>query len=130
MSNVKMSVTIELPGSTMMTPQECGENPKNYKKQVQVLSIKAYDAKAKKSSFKKEKIEYRTRKCIPAYQSINMTEEAYEYMISSLCPEWYAPMGGINKWKKLPIKERLQLHLDRTCKSLGGISYTYVVFGE
>lgn len=128
MSTIKLSVTIVLPGSTMMTPQECGENPENYKKHKILLNVKRYDKKTRKNFFRTEAVVFRTRKCIPANQSINMTEEAYEYMTSTVCPDWYPE--GINKWKKLPKTERLELHLERTCKALGGVSYSYIVFGD
>lgn len=128
MSNIKLSVTIELPGSTMMSPQECGENPENYNRVRILLSVKHWDKKTKKAFYKVEPLEFKTRKCVPAQQSINMTDEAYEYMTSQACPEWY--YLGVGKWKKLSKIERLEQHLERTCKALKGISYTYVVFGE
>ena len=128
MSTAKLSVTIELQGSTMMTPQECGENPENYNSNKVLLSVKHYDKKTKKSFYKIEPLLFKTRKCIPAHQSINMNDEAYEYMTSQSCPEWY-PLG-ISKWKKLSPQERLELHLERTCKALNGKSYTYIVFGD
>lgn len=128
MSTIKLSVTVELQGSTMMTPQVCGENPENYDVNRVFLSVKHYDKKTRKSFYRTEPLFFETRKCIPAHQSINMSEEAYEYMISQACPEWY-PLG-ISKWKKLSPEERLELHLERTCKALNGKSYTYVIFGD
>lgn len=131
MTTIKLSVTIVLPGSTMMTSQECEQNPKdNYVSHKMMLSIKHFDKKTKKAFYKREPLEFKTRKCIPAQQVLKMSEEAYDYMISSSCPDWYLMRGGISKWKKLSPKERLELHLDRTCKSLGGISYTYAIFGD
>lgn len=130
MSNVKMSVTIMLPGGTMMAPQECGENPKNYDRNVITLSVKHFDKKTKKSFFRNEPLEFKTRKCNPVPQVINMSEEAYEYMTSAMCPEWFIPMGGISKWKKLSANERLDFHLERTCQAMGGISFDYVVFED
>ncbi len=128
MVSIKMSVTIELLGSKMMTPQECGENPENYDNNKLLLSVKNFDKKTKKFFYKTEPLTFKTRKSIPANQSINMSDEAYEYMTSQACPEWYS--FGISKWKKLSATERLELHLDRVCKGLGGKSYTYVVFGD
>jgi hypothetical protein len=129
MNAIKLSVTIVLPGSTMMTSQECDENPQeNYKKNCILLSVKRYDNKTKKSYYVTERLDFKTRKCIPAQQVIRMTDEAYDYMTSSACPEWYA--FAINKWRKMSKIERLEEHLDRLCKSLGGLSYTYVIFKD
>ena len=128
MSTTKLSVTIELQGSTMMAPQVCGENPENYDVHTMPLSVRNYDKKTRKVFYKTEPLSFKTRKSIPAYQSINMSDEAYDYMISQSCPEWY-PLGA-RKWKQLSPKMRLELHLERTCKALNGKSYTYVVFGD
>ena len=128
MSTIKLSVTIELQGRKMMTPQECGQNPKNYNSHLVMLNVRHYDKKTKKSFYRMEPLAFTTRKCVPAMKSINMSDEAYDYMTSQSCPEWYPQ--GINKWKKLSKEERLELHLDRTCKAFDGKSYTYTVFDD
>ena len=128
MSTTKLSVTVELQGSTMVSSQECEQNPENYEQNKLMLSVKHYDKKTRKYFFRTEPLYFNTRKCIPAHQVLNMSEEAYNYMTSQACPEWYAL--GINKWKKLSELDRLEAHLDRTCKFLGGSSYTYHIFGD
>ena len=47
MIDVKLSVTIELQGNTMMTPQECGENPENYDRNWMLLFVRTFDKKTK-----------------------------------------------------------------------------------
>ena len=130
MTDTKLSVTITRPGGVMMTPQECGENPENYNKVRILLSVRTFDKKTKKFFYKKEPLEFRTRRCATAQQVIKMSNEAYDYMTSSMCPDWFIPMGGISKWKSLSKEKRLEHHLDRLCSSLRGISYTYVIFGD
>ena len=130
MIDVKLSVTIELQGNTMMTPQECGENPENYDRNWMLLSVRTFDKKTKKFFYRKEPLEFKTRKCIPAQQVLKMSSESYEYMTSTACPDWFIPQGGIHKWKQLSPEQRLELHLDRTCKALRGKSYSYVVFND
>ena len=74
-----------------------------------------------------EIITFHTRKCKPATQSLNMSKEAYEYMIDKdSCPSWSKP----GKWAAMSEKERLEAHLQRTVEYLGGISYTYQVFED
>ena len=131
MADVKLSVTILLPGSKIVTSQECEENPLKYcDRNSLILSVKHWDPKAKCSFYKKEPLVFYTKKREPAQQVIKMSPDAYEYMISSACPEWFIPQGGISKWKKMSIEQRLEAHLERTCKALRGISYTYVVFND
>ena len=74
-----------------------------------------------------EIITFHTRKCKPATQSLNMSKEAYEYMIDKdSCPSWSKP----GKWAAMSEKERLEAHLQRTVEHLGGTSYTYQVFED
>lgn len=129
MSTVKLSVTIVLPGSTMMSSQECDENPKeNYNKHRVLLSVKHFDKKTRKTFYKKEAIEFQTRKCIPAQQVLKMSEEAYKAMVSEMCPVWFMP--NVSKWKRLSKEARLHEHLDRLCESMQGLYYTYAVFDD
>lgn len=130
MADAKLSLTIELQGSTMMSPQECGENPDNYDRNWMLLSVKSYDKKTKKFFYRKEPLEFKTRKCKPATQVIKMSQEAYDYMTSIVCPEWFINQGGIHKWRRLSPEQRLEMHLERTCKALGGKAYSYVIFGD
>lgn len=130
MADAKLSLTIELQGSTMMSPQECGENPDNYDRNWMLLSVKSFDKKTKKFFYRKEPLEFKTRKCKPATQVIKMSQEAYDYMTSIACPEWFINQGGIHKWKQLSPEQRLELHLERTCKAMGGKSYSYSIFGD
>jgi hypothetical protein len=129
MDNVKLSVTIELQGNTMMSSQVCDENPKeNYNYETIQIPVKKYDKKKRKTYFTRAVYNIATRKCISAKQVMHLSEESYEYFISQEVPEWFTQ--GINQWKKLSNKERLELNLDRLCKGLGGFSYTYVVFND
>lgn len=132
MSNIKLSVNITLPGSVMMTSQECEENPKvNYDRNFMTLSVKETLPKSKKVSYRSIPIEYKTRKCKTAQQVIKMCDEAYEYMTSNSCPEWFnSTYGGPMRWKRLSKIERLEYHLDRVCKSVGGSSFTYNIYPD
>lgn len=127
MDAIKVSVTIELPGSQMMTPQECEENPQNYEKHKILLNVEHFDETTKRRYVKKEALVFRTRKCKPAKQAIQIGQEAYNYMVSSECPEWFR---GFAAWRRLSKEARLIAHLDRTCKALGGTSFTYVIFDD
>ena len=115
----------------MMTSQECDKNPRNnYKKVCIMVSTKHVDKNTKKIFTKNEPLEFYTRKCITAQQVLRMCDEAYEYMTSAICPEWFFPIGGPNQWKNLSKTQRLEYHLDRVCASLGGINYTYDIYKD
>lgn len=144
MSEIKLSLSIELQGSTMFSKEEClkttrkvierkTKSGKVFKKTIYVQtedldkmtkgSVRVTDKNGKNP----EIITFYTRKCKPATQTINMSKEAYEYMIDkNSCPSWSKPA----KWAAMSKKERLEAHLQRTVEHLGGVSYTYQVFED
>lgn len=76
---------------------------------------------------KKETLHVHIRKCKQAQQVTNISRQAYEYMISENArPKGITP----GHWKKLSLKERLEVGLKEICESYGGISYTYVVLKD
>lgn len=144
MNEIKLNLSIELPGSTMLSKEECLKTTRKviekktkagkiYKKTIEV-KVEDWDKMEKHSmrvantnGTNSEIITFHTRKCKPATQSLNMSKEAYEYMINEdSCPSWSKP----GKWAAMSEKERLEAHLQRTVEYLGGISYTYQVFED
>lgn len=144
MNEIKLSLSIELQGSTMFSKEECLKTThkvieketkagKIYKKTIEVkvedwdMMEKHFMRVANTNGTKPEIITFHTRKCKPASQSLNISKEAYEYMIDkNSCPSWSKP----SKWAAMSEKERLEAHLQRTAEYLGGISYTYQVFED
>ena len=144
MSEIKLNLSIELPGSTMLSKDECLKTThkviekktkagKIYKKTIKVR-VEDKDKMEKHTvrvtdtnGANPEIITFHTRKCKPATQSLNISKEAYEYMIDKdSCPSW----SKLGKWAAMSKKERLEAHLQRTVAHLGGISYTYQVFED
>lgn len=144
MIDIKLNLSIELPGSTMLSKEECLKTTRKviekktkagkiYKKTIEV-KVEDWDKMEKHSmrvanmnGTNPEIITFHTRKCKPATQSLNMSKEAYEYMIDKdSCPSW----SKSGKWTAMSEKERLEAHLQRTVEYLGGISYTYQVFED
>ena len=144
MSEIKLSLSIELQGSTMFSKEECLKTARRviekkikagkiYKKTIEV-KVEDWNKMEKhtmrvtdEGGTNPEIITFHTRKCKPAMQSLNMGKEAYEYMIDkNSCPSWSKP----GKWAAMSEKERLEAHLQRTVEHLGGVSYTYQVFED
>lgn len=144
MSEIKLSLNIELQGSTMFSKEECLKTTcKVIEKKTKAGKIHNEIIEAKVENWDKmekhsmrvanlngtspEIITFHTRKCKPATQSLNISKEAYEYMIDKdSCPSW----SKLSKWAVMSKKERLEAHLQRTVEYLGGISYTYQVFED
>ena len=122
MNEIKVSLSITLQGGVMYSQEQAKalekekvgtgydtfnmkvEGLKNGKKDVQTITVK-------------------TRKCKPAGQSLNLSMDAYNYMVSSEAPYFVKPRD----WEKLTKKQRLEAHLKRIVEELGGVSFTYAV---
>ena len=69
-----------------------------------------------------------------AQQSIKMCKEAYNYMTSTEVPNWFVPFKPIKarakEWSALSETQRLEMHLARTCRHLGGKSFTYQIIDD
>ena len=140
MSEIKLSLSIELRGSTMFSKEECLKTTqktittKNGRKRTVTKVVEDWDKMGKHTirvtdtdGTSPKIITFRTRKCKPATQSLNMSKEAYKYMINKdSCPSWSKP----GKWAAMSVKERLEAHLQRIVEHLGGVSYTYQVFKD
>ena len=128
MNEIKLNLNIVLPGRTLLSVQECAENPKeSYQKEVvRVESFKKNPKKKFQMIKEMEYLDIHVRKCRTASQSINMTKEAYDYMVSKECPYFAKPKD----WVRMSKVKILEAHLEETCKALGRISYTYQVFED
>lgn len=116
-NEIKLNLNIKLPGSTMISEQLCSENSDCYDDNKLIITDKRN---------KKHIINFKTRKTIPATQSINITKQAYDYYISKECPSFCKN----KEWLTMSKYNRLNAHLDEICKTLGGLSYTYKVFDD
>lgn len=126
MSEIKVRLSMTIPGAVMLSSQECDKNPKeNY--DVTKLLVKGDN---KKDS---ELITVAMRKAKPAKQSVSITKEAYESMVSNEfrceCPSLIRKYPK-HVWLKLNRQQRLEAHLAILAESLGAISFTYEVLDD
>lgn len=143
MIDVKVNLSVILPGSVMLSKEECLKTTqkeitkktragKPYKK---VIDVKVDDwdkmdrntLRVSENGKNAEFITYYTRKCKPASQSLNISTDSYREMVDKAnVPSWSTQY----KWVNMNKKERLEAHLKKIVESLGGISYTYQVFED
>ena len=96
-----------------------------------------------KEENKPETYVYFTRKNRPAKQTINISEEAYNYFISTEVPSGFrVPLElraslkrshesfETQAWKKMGEQGRLEWHLKSICDSMGGTMESYTVFDD
>ena len=126
MLETKVSLTIVVPGATMISKQECLKQLENNVEESLILNhsvITVYD----KDNKNQEVLHIKTRKCIPAKQSINICKDAYEAMTSSEIPY---KVRNKSEWFAMSKKQRLEKHLDDIASHMGGVVESYVVFED
>lgn len=118
-NEIKVNLSITLPGRVMVSEQVAQNKPENYESFSMIVTD--VNNKKKKDS---ERITVKVRKCVPALQSINLSVDAYESMTSKMeVPSW----SKIGTWNAMSEKQRLEAHLKRITEALGGLSFTYKV---
>lgn len=116
MNDIKVNLTIVLPGRIMFSEEESSE-PLKHSTHTQVYTAE---------NGQRTTISYQTRNCKPVRQSLNMSSEAYEYMTDPQSkPVNYS---GMKSWGHISKKERLEWHLKETAQALGGEVESYKVF--
>ena len=126
MLETKVSLTVVVPGATMISKQECLKQLENSDDESLVFNhqvITVYD----KDNKNQKVLHIKTRKCIPARQSLNICKEAYEAMISSEIPY---KVRKVSEWLAMSKKQRLEKHLDDIAAQLGGVVGSYVIFED
>ena len=122
-NEIKVSLSVTLQGSVMLSHEQA----KALEKEKEGTGYDTFNMRVegKKSDGKKDvqTITVKTRKSRPARQSLNLSMDAYNYMVSDEAPYFVKARD----WKRLTKKQRLEAHLNRICQELGGVSYTYAV---
>ena len=121
-NEIKVSLSIVLQGSIMYSQEQA----KALEEEKVGTGYDAFSMRVeglKKGKKDAETITVKTRKCKPAGQSLNLSMDAYEYMIGKEAPHFVKPRD----WERLTKKQRLEAHLKRIVEGLGGVSFTYTI---
>ena len=140
-TSIKVNLSIVLQGSTMLSEQECSKQLKDtivkkgkkkiitktmYNKENNTENRIFLDYKDNDGIRHREPLFFMTRNTIPCKKSINISKEAYDYMVSSECPEW----AKAGEWKQLSKIKRLTAHMQRICENERGISFEFQIFDD
>lgn len=143
MTEVKVRLSMSVPGAQMLSSQECDKNPKKFYN-VESLTIK----KGKNS---KERLKIKTRKCRLVKQCINISKEAYDFMTAPDQPPtkqfskkvYLTKIVGKRKdgklkkevvestlWAQMSTVKRLNWYMNSIAESLGAVGYTFEVLED
>lgn len=127
MSEIKVRLSMTVPGAGMLSSQECEKNPKE---SYNVTKLRVQNGRGKNST---ELITVATRKNKTAKQSISITKEAYDYMVSN---EFESKCSSLlhkypkHVWLKMTPKQRLEAHLSIIAESFNAIGFTYEILDD
>jgi hypothetical protein len=132
MLEVKVSVTFLLPGSTLVTSKPIDKKGKT-KEELDSLNQQFQKTHHQEtiswySNHQRHTIVIWVRNGVPAVQKMQMSKEAYQWMISeesALLDEY-----KMRDWKSFSKMKRLKLHLKRTAESLQGKLLDFEVFED
>lgn len=119
MKDIKVNLSISIPGRIMYSEEEAEAMPNN--KGYELTKVTLNGKKGKRDI-----LNVLSRGCKPVTQSININRDAYDYMCSDTPAKNIKP----NIWKKMKREKRLIAHLEELCESLGGTSFTYKIFDD
>ena len=128
MSEVKLSLSIKLPGRVMYSQEGAKaleyQGLAGFKKHS--LVVEMHKRMGKKVKVDKETIHFKTRNTVPAIQHINISKEAYVYMTSKECPSFMSPKD----WSRMSKVKKLEAHLNEIAESRGGKVLHYHIFED
>ena len=128
----KLSLTLVLPGSNMVSQQVAENKPEEFTEEHKVF-FKSYKSKKDKSP---NVIVFRTRKSIPARQILKMSQEAYEAMLNEPTDAKYnkiiAKVKGklIRVWDTMSEDARIKRHCALIAHDMGAIDFSFNVLGD
>lgn len=126
MTEPKISLTLILPGSVMVSQMDAENNPKlnEYK------SIVLRDGKKEKS------FNYTIRKTVPAKQVIKLSDIAYNYMLETPISSKYYKTISISKgkpvriWDSMAIKDKINKYCATIAENFGAESYSFTILDD
>ena len=142
-TEIKVSLTIELQGSTMLSKEECLKTTQKVIKKKDRKTGKVYGKsvmavvedwdKVNRHTMKVvdkgtfSEIVFYTRKSTPARQHITICKSAYIHMTDgNSCPEW----SKKSTWIQMSKMQRLKAHMDRIAQDMGGKVLSYDILDD
>lgn len=145
MTEVKARLSLSVPGAQLLSPQECGKNPKDsFNTDSTTVAVMS-----KKGKLHKETLIIKTRRQRLVKQSISISKEAFNHWID---PE-AAPTEKLNReitiyktvkkgektkkipvrttlWKNYSVKQRINWHIANIAADLHAVDYSLEVFDD
>lgn len=131
MSDIKVRLTLYVPGAKMVSKEASLENAKD-NCDINQITVEYND---KKGKLKRETITFLTRKQETISQAINISKEAFDYMTDTpTSAKFNKQVKQGNKlkriWDMMTISERLKKHFNLIAEDLKASGYTFEVLDD
>ena len=127
MSEIKVRLSMEVPGATMLSSQDCEKMSKKEAYDHTTLVVKQQVKKGKKRVTEKETLHINTRKSKSARRCISISKEAYSYMTNAK----EIPSARLLKtWGNMTAAQRLEYHFNLIAENFGATSFSYEVLDD
>ena len=127
MSEIKVRLSMTVPGAQMLSSQDSEKMSKKDAYDYSTLTISYKEKKGKKPVIKKETLHINTRKFKPAKQCVSISKEAYDYMTDVMV---IPSSKSVRTWANMSKAKRLEYHLSLIAESFNAIDFTYEVFDD
>ena len=117
MDNIKISARFKIRGNIICSEKDQNSEPLHY----DVNTMDFYDRK----KGKKETVKFKTSRCKPCVQTINMSLEAYQTMMNTPTEKM-----SVNHWKRMSENQRITEHLKEIQNNLGATSFEFTIFED
>lgn len=125
MSEIKVRLSMSVPGAQMLSSQDCEKMSKKEAYDHSTMTLECKVKKGKKLVKVKDILHINTRKSKPAKQVVNISKEAYKYMVDGT----EIPSSKVSKtWSNMSAKQRLEYHLSLIAESFDALAFSYDVF--
>lgn len=119
MSEIKVRLSLSVPGAQKISWEEAQKNPQQ-----------SYDTHRIKVEFdtdkgkQQETLVIKTRKQKLIKQNIQISKEAYEHMINE------APLERVKGWASMSRNQKLHYHFQKIAESLGAKDYHFEILDD
>ena len=127
MSEIKVRLSMSVPGAQMLSSQDCEKMSKKDAYDYSTLTISYKEKKGKKSVIKKDTLHINTRKSKPAKQCVSISKEAYDYMTDA---KEIPSSKLVRTWANMSKAKRLEYHLNLIAENFGATSFSYEVLDD
>lgn len=127
MNEIKVRLSMVVPGATMLSSLDCEKMSKKEAYEQSTVTVDSKVKKGKKFKTEKEVLHINTRKSRPAKHNILINKDAYKYMTSKSD----IPSPTLTKiWGNLSAKKRLEYHLGLIAEYFRAYSYSYEILDD